>query len=440
MKTHNKKRGFTIVELVIVISVIAILSAVLIPTFVGVVRKARLSSDESAVAHMNKFITVETVEDVNKIDTLEKLIDTLVEQGIAADENLKPLSKGHKYYWFYQEGKYNRIVLVNEKNEVVYPKDEKLAADFAAAPDTDKFNLEDGVIYIELETDDRKAVEEALSIGRENITLKSNIQLKNAITIEEGANVTLDLGGNKLTTSQSSGKSKYLYVSDGATLTIKNGTFAGRGIQAYDGGKIVVENTAVVNCVDDNGGAAFWVDKGATLEINGGTFKATGGDYINDKDEDINKLMLEPGVINNSGTVIINGGTFSADKSGCYAINNSGDLTINGGTFTALRGVLANVGGSVTINGGKFEAASDTKAWTVYTSGGGTIAINAGEFKGNPAHILCVDTSGKITVKGNDTIIAGKKLSDADFAAHIVACTSSNNTVTAITGGYEITK
>lgn len=44
MKKSNKK-GFTIVELVIVIAVIAILAAVMIPTFGGVIKKA----NESAV-------------------------------------------------------------------------------------------------------------------------------------------------------------------------------------------------------------------------------------------------------------------------------------------------------------------------------------------------------------------------------------------------------
>ena len=43
MKRNNKK-GFTIVELVIVIAVIAILAAVLIPTFSGVIEKANKSS------------------------------------------------------------------------------------------------------------------------------------------------------------------------------------------------------------------------------------------------------------------------------------------------------------------------------------------------------------------------------------------------------------
>ena len=43
MKKNNKK-GFTIVELVIVIAVIAILAAVLIPTFTGVTERAKESA------------------------------------------------------------------------------------------------------------------------------------------------------------------------------------------------------------------------------------------------------------------------------------------------------------------------------------------------------------------------------------------------------------
>ena len=40
MRNTNKK-GFTIVELVIVVAVIAILAAVLIPTFSGIIAKAK---------------------------------------------------------------------------------------------------------------------------------------------------------------------------------------------------------------------------------------------------------------------------------------------------------------------------------------------------------------------------------------------------------------
>ena len=41
---RNNKKGFTIVELVIVIAVIAILAGVLIPTFAGVTKKAKESA------------------------------------------------------------------------------------------------------------------------------------------------------------------------------------------------------------------------------------------------------------------------------------------------------------------------------------------------------------------------------------------------------------
>ena len=48
MKKNNNKKGFTIVELVIVIAVIAILSAVLIPTFGGVIDNANETSAQQA--------------------------------------------------------------------------------------------------------------------------------------------------------------------------------------------------------------------------------------------------------------------------------------------------------------------------------------------------------------------------------------------------------
>lgn len=44
----NNRKGFTITELVIVIAVIAILAAVLIPTFSSIIKKANKSSDLQA--------------------------------------------------------------------------------------------------------------------------------------------------------------------------------------------------------------------------------------------------------------------------------------------------------------------------------------------------------------------------------------------------------
>ena len=62
MKKLNNKKGFTIVELVIVIAVIGILAAVLIPTFSGVVESANESNALSEASNSLKVILAERAE------------------------------------------------------------------------------------------------------------------------------------------------------------------------------------------------------------------------------------------------------------------------------------------------------------------------------------------------------------------------------------------
>ena len=65
MKRNNKK-GFTIVELVIVIAVIAILSAVLIPTFGGIIADAQAKADllDARNAQQNYLSSIANVTDL----------------------------------------------------------------------------------------------------------------------------------------------------------------------------------------------------------------------------------------------------------------------------------------------------------------------------------------------------------------------------------------
>lgn len=62
MKLKNNKKGFTLVELVIVIAVIAILAAVLIPTFGGVINNARESAAKQEASSLKTGILVEYAE------------------------------------------------------------------------------------------------------------------------------------------------------------------------------------------------------------------------------------------------------------------------------------------------------------------------------------------------------------------------------------------
>ena len=66
MKKTNQRKGFTIVELVIVIAVIAILAAVLIPTFGSVVKDAQ---DAALKSNANSLYTEYGLTTINVIGT-----------------------------------------------------------------------------------------------------------------------------------------------------------------------------------------------------------------------------------------------------------------------------------------------------------------------------------------------------------------------------------
>ena len=82
MNTKYSKKsngGFSIIELVIVIAVIAILAAVLIPTFSSIIEKAQFSKDLSAVRNMNELLAID-VSSVSKKPDYET-VKAILENG-----------------------------------------------------------------------------------------------------------------------------------------------------------------------------------------------------------------------------------------------------------------------------------------------------------------------------------------------------------------------
>ena len=115
MIKRNNKKGFTIVELVIVIAVIAILAAVLIPTFAGVIKKANLSADIQAVRQMNTLLATYT----EGVDNIADVKAKLSADNIDAND-YKPLSKDHDFFWV---PSLNRVILVDPTGAVIAPED-----------------------------------------------------------------------------------------------------------------------------------------------------------------------------------------------------------------------------------------------------------------------------------------------------------------------------
>ncbi len=112
MKKLNNK-GFTIVELVIVVAVIAILAAVLIPTVSGLVKTAQTSADVTLVKNVNLILATERATE-GKNATMQEALDDAFDGGYDV-KKLTPTNSDNLILWdqesdnfvLYANGKYN---------------------------------------------------------------------------------------------------------------------------------------------------------------------------------------------------------------------------------------------------------------------------------------------------------------------------------------------
>ena len=146
MKNTNKK-GFTIVELVIVIAVIAVLSAVLIPTFGSIIESANNAVDTQLVAQINTILAIEDVlgGGVNDAVEIQKVIK---ENGL----KLETKSRG-KYIWYDIENKKAVLAGLDENGLVLETNARAAAAPFnkdTTAPE----NFIEGYLFLSTESAD----------------------------------------------------------------------------------------------------------------------------------------------------------------------------------------------------------------------------------------------------------------------------------------------
>lgn len=105
---NNKKRGFTLIELMAVITIIAILSAVLIPTISGYITRSKKSVVINQCKRLYKVIELREVEEQFTFKNNEKQVKDIFEEN-ASFYNYDLIKKDD----------FNKILNVRLENELV---------------------------------------------------------------------------------------------------------------------------------------------------------------------------------------------------------------------------------------------------------------------------------------------------------------------------------
>lgn len=112
MCKYKSRKAFTLIELVIVIAVIAVLAAVLIPTFAGIIENANRSKDLSAMGSFNSMIAAAAPLHGHPA-SLDDALELLGREGYTLAQVTELSSKGTMVVWN-QKDQCFQLAIVNE--------------------------------------------------------------------------------------------------------------------------------------------------------------------------------------------------------------------------------------------------------------------------------------------------------------------------------------
>ena len=250
MKRTNKK-GFTIVELVIVIAVIAILAAVLIPNISRLVRKANESNDASLAKNMNTLLTMDEAENGKATNMYDVLI--ALENGGFKLSTLNPRASGNVFAW---DKANNQIVYLSKDKILFQAKEVKKNGDlYITTRDADTFkNFPGYSFYLVQDLEANVTLEEGSNLDTGEFTLNGNVSCKTGmdVDIRGKINGTLKVNSTEGTITNYSIVENVVIENTAITSYHEKGQVKTFTINDSLTGKVVFENSAYVETLVQN--------------------------------------------------------------------------------------------------------------------------------------------------------------------------------------------
>ncbi|MBQ7873164.1 MAG: type II secretion system protein [Clostridia bacterium] len=408
----NAKKGFTLVELLVVIAMLAILATVTVVGLTGCIEEAKLSVDLQGVEQMNTALEAASVTGAPK--NFKEFDKILTDAGFNTEEGIRSLVDGYAIYWYKT---HNVVVLAKDDGTLEGPGYEAdMAADFAndfasknniydLAMCGSKFYVGDAPVG---------SLQEALNIGGK-INLASDIEIDTMVNVSK--DTELNLNGYSITSTIASGRPFNVVGNVKFTLNAEDSevAFGAYGLIAIKGSN---QEAITANVVINGGSFEGEMDNGAFIKV------------VNDA----------------NATVILNNVTYKDNTNlGCttdvgtdvsYITHmNSGrncllDIQVNGGKYDADCGFIAPSGSfeNVTINARGFGI----YAINASIEGCSITTTNIHDVGGHtPAAAVAVSNAGTITV--NDSVLNAGEDGDATalYSGKLIEITNS-----AITGNH----
>ncbi len=419
MKLRKSKKGFTVVELVIVIAVIAVLAAILIPTFISLDSRAKKASDQSLVSNLNTALAAREGEaDDTHNDTMHDAVLDLEKWGYKLDALVT--KSGEDLLW---DSKTNRFLLSKDApaSDVTLWRIQKAYAGetaysvyasegFAATVENLKVGFDAGY---------NTGISSVSYTGDQDVVIRTNGGL---LTVNApSANVThygqLDKALIEAVKSESyheQGQVPSIEIKQGRveiaqTAEVQSVVVSGNNVKV----DAPTNNEVEVKVAEGVTGATVTGVTPTTVKLVTSLSSLTAGDSVvlnadltGENRIDVANVTLDlnghsithsgrPLHIYAVGTKIEGSGLIKSTANVGMDVLNGGELEIKDATVEAQEAaIMAFTGSKLTINSGKYIAHDNFVIGTNGSTGkgGNIITINGGEFNGtiqSSGYIAC---------------------------------------------------